>query len=730
MTGLIGRSVLRAENASLLTGAASFVADVDRDGQAWARIVRSPYPHAVLRGVDASAALAAPAVVTVITAADIPRLRIPIRIPFAETPEANGLLQAPLASDRVRYVGEPVAVVVAHDPYAVEDAAELVTLDVEELPVIGDVVEADGAPALVHPEHGSNVVNRVPLRYGDPDTAFDAADVIVRERLRVHRHTAVPLETRGLLAEWDANTERLTVWGAAKVKHFNLSVLAQMLDLQPEQIRFVELCVGGGFGVRGEFYPEDFLIPFLARRLDRPVKWIEDRAEHFVATNHSREQVHDVEIAAKADGTLVAFRDRAWCDQGAYVRTQGILPPLLPTMHLPGPYRWEAFAIESAGVLTNRTPVGTYRGPGVTEATYVRERMLDRVAHELSLDPVELRRRNLVPFEAMPFVYSFGEHDPPLVYDSGDFAGFFEELLRHARFDELRGEQARRRAAGELVGFGVAAFTEVGEVGPFEDARITVEPDGRFVVHVGIASVGQGIATTLAQIAAERLGVAFESITIDHHDTDTVPTGFGSFASRSTVLAGNAVALAADDLLAKAGGDGLAARASALAAAGTVGEGRFEKEHPSFSFGAAAALVTVDPETGEVTIERCLVACDVGRAVNPALVRGQLQGAAAQGIAAALFEELAYDESGQPLTISFVDYLMPSAADLPVVEPIVLEHPTPTNPLGIKGAGEAGMSGTPAAVANAVADALDEAGRNVTALPLNPTAVLAALADG
>lgn len=691
-----------------MTGAARFVGDVDRPGQLWARVVRSPFARGRLVGVDVLGARAAAGVADVFTAADIGDVRIPIRLPFAETPSANEHLQPPLARDAVRYVGEPIAVVVAESAAAAEDAAELVVPHIDVEPAVVDVVEAERAGA---------VVERVPMRYGDVAAAFADAAVVVRRTLRMHRHTGVPLETRGLVAEFDDG--RLTVWGAAKVKHFNRAVLAQMLELPVEAIRLVEVNVGGAFGVRGEFYPEDYLVPLAARRTGRAVKWIEDRYEHFIATNHAREQVHEIEVAAAADGRLLAFRDRAWCDQGAYVRTQGILPALLPAMHLPGPYAWEAFEIESIGVTTDRTPVGTYRGPGATEATFVRERMLDIVARQLEIDPIELRRRNLIPGDRMPFVYDFGPGAPPLVYETGDFPAFFERLLAESGQDRLSSE----REAG--TGLGVAAFVEVGGVGPFEHAWIVPE-HGRYVVRVGVASVGQGVETVLAQIAADELGVPLDQVVVAYHDTDDVPEGFGAFASRSTVLAGNAVALAARDLREKAGRE-LAGAAAELAAAGLRGEGTFEKENPSFSFGANLSVVSVDDATGKVTPLRHVVAFDVGRAVNPALVRGQLAGGAAQGIAGALYEELVYDNDGNPLTTSFLDYQMPTAAELPAVEVIPIEHPTPTNPLGIKGAGEGGMTGAPAAVANAVADALSAAGDAVTSLPLAAAAVHALL---
>jgi carbon-monoxide dehydrogenase large subunit len=696
---VIGESAPRRRDAELVSGRARYAADLSAPGEASLRVVRSPLAHARLNGIDAAAARAAAGVLGVFTAADLPDVRIPIRLPFATTPRAEAVLQPLLAREVVRYVGEPVAVVVAEDPYAAEDAAELVALDLDPLPACVDPIAAaaEGAPH-VHEALGSNVVETVPIRYGDVEAAFAAADVIVRRRLAVQRQTGAPLETRGLLAV-PGDDGRLTLWGAAKVKHFNRGAIAVMLGLDPAALRLVEVDVGGGFGVRGEVYPEDALVPWAALRLGRPVKWIEDRAEHLVATNHAREQVHDVAVAATAAGRLLAFTSTAWIDQGAYVRTQGILPAFLAVHHLPGPYVWQAFGAAGHAVLTNRTPIGTYRAPGMTEAAFVRERALDLVAEELGIDPIELRRRNLVPAERMPFVYDLGEQ-PPIVYESGDFPAFFERLLAET------GTEAVAREPG--TGIGVAVYAEMSGIGPFEDATVESSSDGTVVVRAGVGSLGQGVETVLAQIAAAELGIPFERVTVRFHDTDDVASGFGSFASRSTTVAGNAVALAARELRGR-GGSGIATA-------------RYEKEHPSYSFGAALSIVSVDAETGRVRVLRHAVAHDVGRAVNPALVRGQLAGAAAQGIAAALFEELPYDADGTPLAVSLADFLIPTAAELPEIETIVIEHPA-DSPTGVKGAGEAGMTGTPAAVANAVAAALGPAGAGVDRLPLTPPRV-------
>jgi carbon-monoxide dehydrogenase large subunit len=728
---MIGASPERLRDGVLLTGSGRFVSDIDLPGQAWARVVRSPLAHAKLAAVGTDAARALPGVVCVLTAADVPDVRIPIRLAFAATTAAGCVLQPLLAREVVRYVGEPVALVVAEDPWIAEDGAELVELDLEPLDILENLLSATAPAApLVHEELGTNLLDTFRFRSGSVDEAFAAADVVIRRQLEVARQAGAPMETRGLVAE-PGSGGALTVWGAAKVKHFNRSAIAQLLGLDQERLRLVEVDVGGGFGVRGEVYPEDILVPLAALRIGRPVKWIEDRAEHLVAANHARGGVYEVEVGARADGSLVGFRATYWVDQGAYARTQGILPALLPAQHLPGPYVWEAFDITAHAVLTHRTPVGTCRGPGMTEAAFVRERVLDLLATEVGLDPVALRRRNLVPRELLPFVYDLGADTPPIVYDSGDFPGSFERLLEAAGYGSLRETQARRREAGEAVGIGVAATLELGAIGPFEDASVEFLSSGDAVVRADVASLGQGIETVLAQIAADALRVPMERIVIRHHDTDDTAFGFGSFASRSTVLAGNAVALACRALLARAAAelngdvsaieiaDGVAregGREVDLASLGAV-TARFDKPLPSFSFGASLTVVSVDQVTGRVKSERHVVAHDVGRAVNPALVEGQIVGAAAHGIGQALLEELPYDAVGQPLAVSFADYRLPTAAETPPVEVVIVETGAEGNPLGLKGAGEGGIVGAPASVANAVADAL---GVDVTSIPLTP----------
>jgi carbon-monoxide dehydrogenase large subunit len=739
--GYWGRSLRRPEDIPLTEGTAKFVGDLSRPGQLFARVVRSNVAHGNLLGLELGEARALEGVAAVITAADLPDVRVPIRMPLGDLERQEKALQPPLARDRVRYVGEPLAVVVASSPAVAEDAAAMVFADNEETEPVLDAVAgaAAGAPVL-HEALGDNIADRVYWRKGDIDALFAAADVVVSERLTTQRHTGVPLETRGLLAEWDSATERLTIWGAAKVKHFNRAALAGMLGIEEESVNLVECEVGGGFGVRGELYPEDYLVGWLARDLARPVKWIEDRIEHLVATNHSREQDHVLEIAARADGTLLAFRDTAHSDMGAYVRTHGSIVQIAASTQLPGGYRWQGFEIDHRLVLTNKTPTGTYRGPGGVEASFVRERLLDTLADRLGIAPTELRRRNLIAPADLPYTLDYDVGPPPYVHRQGDYPKLWDEMIERAGGDELRARLRERRAAGETVGFGTATFAEVAVIGPWEQARITAEPDGSFRVAIGVSSVGQGVRTALAQIAADALGVDFDSVVVDYGSTDRTPFGFGAFASGVTTVGGNAVHLAAEDLLRR--GRELAAERFGIAAErveiaggrvqgpggediglwelGAVGEGKFDKPEMSVGFGAAAAVVVVDAETGMPAIERLLVATELGNPVNPRLVDGQIVGAAAQGVGGALLESFAYDELGQPLSTTFADYMLPTATDVPAIEVVSAVVPAADNPLGLGPAGENGIYGVAPALANALVDAFGDRPGLATDLPLTP----------
>jgi carbon-monoxide dehydrogenase large subunit len=746
-TGAVGSALLRVEDEALVRGTGCYVGDVNRPRQVHARIVRSPIAHGRLNGVNADAARELDGVLAVVSATDIANvaeLKIPLRVPGG--PNAKLALQTPLAVDRVRYVGEPVAVVVAVDPYLAEDAAEQVWAEIDELECVLDPA-AETSTALFD-SIPDNVVGGYDFVHGeDVDELFTQADVVIRERFHPHRHSASPMETRGLVAEVDDATGRLTVWGPTKVKHFNKRVLAGLLGMPEERIRFIEPDVGGGFGPRGEFYPEDFLVPWLALTLRRPVKWIEDRAENLVALNHSREHVIDLEVAATADGRLLAFRASNRCSIGAYVRPNGLKVPECAATHLAGPYCWRGFRSSVVGVLTNKTPIGTYRGPGEVEATFARERILDLLAARLGIPPDDLRRRNLVPVDRMPYRVELGAY-APLVYDSADYHAMFEALLEQAGHEELKAEQDRRRARGEAVGIGLACGLNEGGYGPYELAAVAAERDGTFTAQVGIASVGQGVRTALAQVLAEELEVAVDRVRICHHDTDEIRDGVGAFADRTTAIGGSAVLLAAGDLKAHARqqaavalevppdtvvverGEARAAdgRSLTLGELGSTGSGRFEKETADYSFCSSLAFVAVDPATGKVKVERYVGAYDVGRAVNPLIVKGQLDGAAAQGLGGVLLEQFVYDEYGQPLATSFMDYLLPTVAELPEVESFWFEYPASNNPLGAKGAGSPGIICSHAAVANAVSDALSDDDVRVNSLPLTATNVWTMLA--
>jgi carbon-monoxide dehydrogenase large subunit len=739
----VGRSIVRTEDRRLLTGAGEYIADVSRPGQVWARIVRSPVANGALLGVDLADALALPGVVGAFSALDAPELadaRIPLRMESGEeSPVPLFGLQPIIASDRVRYVGEPVAIVVATDPSVAESAAEQVYLDIEELDPVLDSEDALAGEVLIH-DSGTNVTLEMEIGDDDVEAIFAGADLVVSERFREHRHGATPLETRGLLAEL-GDDGRLTVWGPAKVKHFNLTAVASVLRLAPERVRFIEPDVGGAFGARGELYPEDYLIPWTAMKLGRPVKWIEDRAESLIALNQSREQTIDLEVAASADGRLLAFRARNLCNMGAYMRTNGVVPPMLCAMSLHGPYRWGGFHVRAIGVLTNKTPLGTFRGPGEVEATFARERMLDLVAARASIDPVELRRRNLIPAHELPYFVRFGgAEDDVIRFGTGDYHAQLDAVLERAGSTSPK---HRSDDPDELLGTGVACSVSESGVGSFEWARVVAERDGSFSAFVGIASVGQGLRTALAQVLADAFAIPVERAVVHHRDTDSVEAGEGAFGDRGTIFGAGAILLAVADLrdnarrlaaqqlsvevdaveivgdLAVAGGASVS-----LGGLGASGVGRYEPGGPThMSFCVAVAHVSLDRATGKVTLLRYTGGYDVGRAVNPLLVEGQLTGGAAQGIAGALFEESAYDESGQPLAATFMDYVLPTLAELPEIDSLLFEYPEPTNPLGVKGAGNAGIICTHAAVANAVADALGPDAPPLVSLPLRANSV-------
>ncbi|HEY5354676.1 MAG TPA: xanthine dehydrogenase family protein molybdopterin-binding subunit [Streptosporangiaceae bacterium] len=757
----IGTSIPRKEDPRLLRGQGRFGSDFARPGQLWARVVRSPVAHGRLGPPGTARAAAADGVVTVITAASLPPgLAIPVRLQVAGA-DLTGYLQPVLAAGTVRYVGEPVAVVVAEDPYAAEDAAELVELDIEDAPAVLDAAAAaaPGARALFP---GGNVAADFALGYGDVAGAFAGADRVVEIEVEIGRHGAVPLEPRALLADPEPATGRLSIFGMTKVPVFNRDLLASLLGMDETLIHVHAVDAGGGFGARGEFYPEDFLIPWLARTLQRPVMWVEDRAEHLVAVNHSRQQVHRIAAAFDASGAILGLRDDVLHDNGAYCRTHGIIVPELTVAMLPGPYRIPAYQGRVRVVLTSKTPCGTYRAPGRFEGSTAREQLLDVAAHKLKISRNEIRSRNLLRADELPCQRSMSTLGTDVVLDAGDYPALLAKAQAEADRLGYADEVARGRRAGRLRGLGVAAFLEKSGLGPQETADVVVSRTGAVHVFSGGTSLGQGIETVLAQIAADALGVDPDQVSVVNGDTDRQPFGGGSWASRSTVVAGSAVHAAAGavrdraaeiaarmleaapgDLISEQGrisvrGDPGAtvtlaevARATAPGCphlrpgepAGLSARRRFEVAHMTYPYGVHIAVVDVDPGTGGVQVLRYLVAYEVGRAVNPALVAGQLRGGAAQGIGGALLEEFCYDENGQPQSATFMDYRMPTAAEVPPIDVLITQDsPAPGNPLGVRGAGEGGVSAAGAVLASAVRDALGLAG-SVGRLPLTPARV-------
>lgn len=739
---LVGQPVERMEDARFLSGTGVFVDDLDRAGMVHAAILRSPVAHARIRGIDASAALAMPGVHAVLIAADlggdVPL--IPLRL--APLPEFEPFRQPVIADGKVRYVGEPIAVVIADSRASAEDALEAIEVEFE---VLSPVTLRGATEHALFDAAADNVALRYTAGFGEIDAAFAGADYVRTERFSVQRHTALPMETRGLLAEWNAATSRLVVTGATKVTFYNRRALAEMMGLRQEDIDLIEVDVGGGFGVRGEFYPEDFLIPFVARKLARPVKWIEDRREHLMAINHSRDIACELSIACRRDGTMLGLRGTVFSDMGAYIRTNGGVVPAKAAQFLPGPYRIPNVSVSVEAFMTSKTPVGTYRGPGRFEANFFRERLIDMAAADLGLDVVEIRRINLITEAELPYpINGLVPYEGPTSYDTGDYLETFERTLAEI------GWAGKRHLQGRLIdgvrhGLGLGCFVESGGAGPKENAALTLERDGSLTVAVGSSVLGQGLETVLGQIAADTLTIPFERIRVLHGSTTLLDEGFGTYHSRAVVMGGSAVLDAANKLREKilqraaehlgrpnveltianehvVAANGTAVSLAELASQAVLSaDGTFANTTRTYSYGTHAAHVTVDPRTGRVEILDYIAVEDVGRAINPAIVHGQAIGAIVQGLGGVFLDHLIYDDQGQLLNASLADYLVPTASDYPMVRAVTLElRPSLTNPLGAKGAGEGGIVAVAAATANAVAAALAPLGVGIHDLPLTP----------
>jgi aerobic carbon-monoxide dehydrogenase large subunit len=748
----IGQSVRRLEDRPLLVGEGRFASDIKFPNMAHMRVVRSPVAHGRLTGFRLEEALAHPGTIAIWTAADVADIA-PIGFRLTPVPGLEPYRQSVLARDYVRYVGDPIAVAFAADPYTAEDIAELVAPDIEPLPAIVDPV-APPREFLLGLDTEAAVITK---EYGDLAAAFTGAHAVVELELVTGRHSGVPLETRGAIAVPGADGV-LRMYGAAKVPHYNRQTIETMLGLPPGGIHLHEGHVGGGFGIRGELYPEDVLVCAAAQRLGRPVKWIEDRYEHLVAANQSRGQVHRVRAAVDERGFILGLDDEFWFDQGGYIRTHGVTVTDLTCAMLPGPYVIPAYRSVGHVRLTNKTPCGTYRAPGRFEASFVRERLVDAIAERLGRDPIEVRRINFIAEEQMPYSRGYSSLGTDIVYDTGDYAGLLDKFLRHIGWDKLCADVALRRQDGEAVGLGLGFFVEKSGLGPFDDIRIIIDGDGAIEVVTGAASIGQGVETVMAQICADALGIGLDRIRVTHGQTDRIARGMGAFASRVTVMTGAAVTIAAEklrgELLAIAGqllqttperltlagdrvvvsddlgGPSLDLAEIAQSAGGEVAaDATFTTDKMTYPYGVHAAQVRVEGDTCGITVERFFVGYDIGRAINPMLVEGQIAGGAVQGIGASLLEEFVYDAAGQPLSVTLADYLMPTIAEIPAIEVALFEDaPTPLNPLGVKGAGEAGIAAAGAAIAAAVDEALGRPGA-VQRLPITPGRLHALLSE-
>ena len=754
MLGHLGDSVERLEDPPLVTGKGRFVGDINFPDQLHMRIVRSAHAHGTIKSIDTSAAEAFPGVIAVWTNADIDDVP-PIDFREGSDPTLALFRQYPLARELVRYVGDPVAAVFAEDPYTAEDAAELVILNIDPLPVL---INADETPQDFMGKATTEAAV-VEQGYGDIETTFADAHKVVEIDVKVSRHTGVPMECRGAIGRYDQARDVLEMYGAAKVPHRNRDTLCRMLNRPASGMHLFEGHTGGGFGIRGELYPEDVLVCVAAMRLGRPVKWIEDRQEHLMAANHSRQQRHIIRAAVAEDGEIVGLDDELYLDQGGYIRTHGTRVANMTTGTLPGPYRFPVYRSVCHFRLTNKTPAATYRSPGRCESTFVRERLMDAVAVAMDMDPIAVRRRNLISLEEMPYGRALDVLGDSVEHDPGDYAGLLDQGLAQIGWEDLQKQLEERRANGEMVGSGISMFFEKSGLGPSDGAKIFIDNTGCIEVVTGGASIGQGFETAMAQIAAEDLGTDYRRIRVVHGQTNRIDYGVGAHASRATVLTGTAVSLTAQAVRAKALDmaaelmqttadsltitDGavhsknnptgpsltLGEIAEALLPTSKIrgdrepylkGEEWFHIDHQTYPYGHHIAVVKVDPDTGGVEIEKYFIAYDIGRSINPMMIEGQLVGGLAQGVGGALFEEFTYTEAGDPQAVTFADYLMPTLQETPEPEILLTEDfPSIRTPLGIKGAGEAGITGAAGAIASAIDNAIGIPGA-VTETPVSP----------
>jgi carbon-monoxide dehydrogenase large subunit len=767
---LLGARVKRVEDPRFLTGEARYLADLTLPRMMHAAFLRSPHGHAHITSIDTSAAEAMPGVLAVLSGADVETF------PLADIVPIEGLAKTPqtvLAIDKVRFVGEAVAVVVASDRYVAEDAVEAIAVEYEELPAVTSVEAAlaDGAPVL-HEALGENVVLRNKRTFGDVDGAFAQAHRVFEHEIHTNRHAAAPMETRGCIAEYERAAGKMTVWSSTQTPELLRITLAPVLGLPAQKLRVVAPAVGGGFGQKMATYPEEVVVTYLARKLGRPVKWVEDRRENLMSATHAKEQVVKLAIAVDQNGHFLAMRARYVGDSGAYSfnSASAVIEPMLAATLMPSVYDVRNYEWDIVCALTNKTPIGPYRAVGWTAGHTARELLIDKIARELGIDPAELRRRNLV--KELPYESCTGG-----TYDSGNFVQSLDKALETIDYEGFRREQEEARKQGRYLGIGISPYVEptgVGSevalqvglpLGSHDNATVTIDPTGKVTVATSVASQGQGHETSFAQLAADALGATLEDVQIVQADTDRTPFGMGTYGSRSAVIGGGSLSLAAREvrekllhvasvLLEASPGD-LVLEDSRVHVAGSPERGmgfadvagaayfapfvrregsdpylsstRFYDPRATYSNGCFVAIAEVDIETGKTTLHRVLAVEDCGTMLNPMIVEGQVRGAIAQGIGSALLEHLVYDESGQLLTTTYLDFLLPTATEVPRLDVEHIETPSPVTVGGIKGMGESGLIASPAAVLNAIIDAVSPFDPQITELPLSPDRVLRAI---
>jgi aerobic carbon-monoxide dehydrogenase large subunit len=777
-TRFIGQSIKRREDLRLLTGRGQFIADFELPHMLHAAFVRSPLAHGHIRAIDVSRAAAAPGVVFVLTGPELARELPPVpdtqlTLPSKWTTQVQHKFINPqqplLAHDKVRHVGEAVAVIVADSRYAAEDAAQLVALDLEPLPPMLDPEQAlDAGATIIHDHFATNLIGAFSIGKGDAAAVLARAPHKLRRRFYHHRYAAMPMECRGVVSLHDPRTNGVTIWSSTQVVHWVRREAAGVLQIPEALVRCVALDVGGGFGVKGHVYPEDLLIPYVARRLGRPVKWIEDRREHLISACHSRDQIHDVEVGFDDSGQILSLRDRYFVDCGAW-NPIGAGVVYNTAVHVTGPYKIGTLAFEARIAATNKVPNAPYRGAGRPEAAFAMERTMDIVAVELGLEPADVRRRNMIRADEMPFAIGMPYRDgQPIVYDGGDYPGALDKVIAAlGGIEAFRQRQRTARQQGRYLGLGLGCYVEGTGVGPFESALIRIEPTGKIFVASGGCPQGQGMETIFAQVTADAWNVHPDDVVVTLADTAAIAIGFGTMASRTTVtlsaaihgateklrtkvfaIAANILECSASDLELRNGKVGIVGVPGAeislakLAHAARPGwdSGRpagvdagleeifyYEPPTVTWSYGVHAAVVDVDIEIGSVRIENYVVAHDCGVVVNPMLVEGQIVGGTVQGLGGALYEDIAYDASGQPLATTLADYMLPTASDLPNMQLIHQHTPSPLNPFGVKGVGEGGPIAPPAVIANAVADALRPYKAEFNRTPVTPQQIDAAV---